>query len=192
MKKVVSVFLVLSMVISLSVPVWAVDEGEITDDSSTQSEVTGEILYVEDDDGNLVEVYLEEETRYPDGYVKPDALPFSFSPEVPVGTTKTYTVKISNAQVMLLDQVGTKLTKAQFKKIADLAADAIAKKIGVSLMPGIELASDILFWIGAANILCGNEGFEVTVTMTYSAYYSQREDYYIYGYEVTDAGIDTY
>lgn len=191
-KKLTALFLAVVACMNLCAPAFAIDNAIA--EATPHVEVTEEIIYVEDSNGNLVPIILEERTEYPAGYAKSEISPLAYSPEVPVGTTKTYTVKVSNDSLsdIAMLTAGATISTAVAKEVSKRVANAIAQKIGSKFLPGLNLALTIAGVAAWANMKAGNQGFQLTVTMIYSEYYSQREGYYIYGYDFDSAAISVY
>ena len=53
-------------------------------------------------------------------------------------------------------------------------------------------ASLLAEFIGAANLLWGEEGFIVETTHEYFAHYMSKEGHYIYGWDLIDASVYWY
>lgn len=192
-KKIVSVLLVFAMTLGMSTSALAAVEQKRSEaayqEYQSNATTTEEVVYVDDGAGNIIPVTVIE-TTYP-ALSNGDVSVLGLSPEYPVGSTKTYTVKVSNAMLQA-PASGVVLTQAMKSTAAEIAANAIAAKLGSKFIPGLNLAVAILGFIGAVNAACGNSGIKVTVNLKYKETYLHKEGYYLYGWDAVSAYLGTY
>ncbi len=150
--------------------------------------VSEEVVYVEDGEGNTVALLLEECTYVPNNGI---AL-YSYVAEYPVGTIETYSIKITNAQLGIPWTAKAFVSDEGKSVLSNLAGKAVGEALAGKLMSGLNLAAKILAIVAAFNIVFGNEGFNVTVTMKYDEYVSQREGYSIFGWEFNGVTVVPY
>lgn len=182
-KKFLSFILVMSIFLT-SIPTNKVLAMDISNDMVL---VNTEVFTVEDEQGNEFEIILEEYEE--DSNIQSR----SFVKEHPIGTKKSYVFKISNAALGIPSIIeGAPISEAIKKKMADILTDKLGEKIGASLIPGLKIASWMALAVGGINEVAGNDGFAFTVDSIYSEYFSQREGYYLYGWDLVKLSVKTY
>lgn len=191
MKKMVAIILACAITLGMSMNSLAYTKDmRKTDESEFQLySIDRDVVYVDDENGNLVEVLLEERTYIPS---KGDVMTADYKAEYPVGTRKAYTATITNAQLGFPSTVGSLLTNTAKNKLSKLAGSAIKKKLTNDVIPGVSLVANIAAAIAAVNAFFGNNGFKVTVTLEYDEYFSQREGYSIWGWDFKGASLKSY
>lgn len=190
MKKIISLALTFSIILSMSINSFAYSDSPKSVDVSgmTLYSVSEEVIYVEDGEGNTVALLLEECTYVPNNGI---AL-YSYVAEYPVGTIKTYSVKITNEQLGVPWTVKAIVSDKGKDALSNLAGKAVGEALAGKLMSGLNLVARIAAIVAVINIVFGNEGFNVTVTMKYDEYVSQREGYSIFGWEFNGVTVVPY
>lgn len=174
--------LVLSGAMALSVSTSAFASTSMPENAPASSRVSAineEVLYVDDGEGNRVKVIVEETVYTPIGRAK-------------VGETRTYSVKISNEAMGLPSIAGGAISLAAKKKAAQMAANAIAAKVGSNFVPGLNVVSYILGAAAWANAVTGKAGITITVNMKYTETYMHNEGYAMGGWNLTRVSISRY
>ena len=147
------------------------------------------IVYIEDDNGNIIPIEITE-TIY--GYDNEGISPNALTPEVDVGTTRTYSVKISNELMGLPSVAGGAITYAAKKAAVKATSKAIAAKLATGFAPGINFVSWALGAAAWANAVTGKAGIKITVKLKYTSTYIHKEGYYLYGWSPTSLSISRY
>lgn len=191
MKKMIAIILTCALALGMSVNSFAYNEDPHSMDTPEFQlcSVDQDVVYVDDGNGNVVEILLEERTYIP---IDGDVAPADYVAEYPIGTRKEYTATITNEQLGFAWSAGSLLTEGMKTKLSQLAGEAIQKKLTNSLIPGLNLIARIAAGIALVNAVFGNEGFEITVTLEYDEYVSQREGYSIFGWDFRGVSLDTY
>ena len=190
MKKIITVFLALLMVVFIF-PVETFAKS--FDQEKTHQVLTdSEIITVTDDNGNSIDVIFEEYTDYrlsQEDVIRPQGM----YPDYPVGTTKTWTFRISNTSLGVPSLVvGAPVGKTIKDALQKAITKKLGEKIGSSLIPGLNIASWVASAIAAGNAIVGNNGFQATVKGTYSKTYFHRDGYYVYGWSLDSFNLGTY
>lgn len=155
-----------------------------------------ETTLVDDGEGNMVEVTIEEygkpgsesslnreQNERQRGYIK----------EYEVGTEKYFVFKISNNAIGFPSlAVGTPLTSAMKKAIANIVKEKLGEKLASQFIPGLNIVSWVLAAIAFGNSVAGNNGFKVSVDCVYRETYLHKEGYYMYGWDITDCSFGVY
>nr|WP_298571812.1 hypothetical protein [uncultured Mogibacterium sp.] len=195
MKKIqkrIAVMLSMVMLCTVFLPS-AVYASELGSESLTinnkRTNVNTDVVYVDDEEGNIVPVEITE-TIYYNG--NSGIVPMDFSPKAKVGERRTYTVKISNEAMGVPSLVGGTLSFAAKKKAVKVLAKAIAKKLGSSFIPGLNFVSWALGVAAFANAVSGKAGISVTVGLKYTRTYLHKEGYYVYGWSPTSLSVRRY
>lgn len=149
--------------------------------------VSEERVPVEDEEGNTYYVVISEYVNEEDVKIGTRGI----FPEYEVGTEKTFTVEIDNGAISGV-KTGVKFSAAMLKQIAKIASAEIAKKIGTSWIPGLNVATTILTFIQVGTLIAGKDGVRVTVDLEYSSVYMHKEGHDMYGWDITDASIRVY
>ncbi len=197
-KKVISMLLVLSLCLSLSAVAFAAD---VQEEGFTSSNVEDYLLYDDSywktievtlDDGSIVQVDVPRNQEMQiENIFGGGASTMDFTPSVPVGTKRSYSVRIKNDQLSATGNIisaGTAIGAATKMQIAKIGAAAI----NVQAAAAIVVASQILNIIGQVNILCGNTGFILTANFEYTSRYINKDDYYLYNWSFKGASIRAY
>lgn len=184
----------LSLVMSCTVVLpSAVYAGELGSEnlviSSEKTKVNTDVVYVDDEERNIVSVEITE-TIYYNG--NSGIVPMAFPPKAKVGERRTYTVKISNEAMGVPSLVGGTLSLAAKRKAVKILAKAIAKKLGSSFIPGLNFVSWTLGAAAFANAVSGKSGISVTVGLKYTRTYLHKEGYYVYGWSPTSLSVRRY
>lgn len=150
-----------------------------------------EIVYVDDGEGNLIQVVITEYDEYTSNSSPATR---GILPDYTVGTIKSYDVKISNQQLgaPAAGAAAIQLTAAMKKKAVAAAGEAIAKKIGSKFIPGLNIASTILGLVSWGNGQLGKTGFQFSVKLIYSSVYIHGQGHDMYGWDIKSASIKTY
>lgn len=154
-----------------------------------RTKVNTDVVYVDDEDGNIVSVEITE-TIY--DAVTSGIVPLDFSPTAKVGERRTYTVKISNEAMGVPSLAGGTLSLAAKKKAANILAKAVAKKLGSSFIPGLNFVSWALGAAAFANAVSGKSGISITVGLEYTRTYLHKEGYYLYGWSPNSLSVRRY
>lgn len=142
-----------------------------------------ETVYVPLEDGNVIAVEVAQAESHS------NSVPTrSLTPEYEIGEIKNTYVRISNDQLMAVGIVGSTVGNAAKTKLLELAASALSIKLAIIVVTASLLAE----FIGAANLLWGEEGFIVETTHEYFAHYMSKEGHYIYGWDLIDASVYWY
>lgn len=182
-KRFISFLLVMSMFLT-SIPINKALAMDINNDMVL---VNTEVFMVEDEQGNEFEIILEEYEEESKVQLR------GMFKEYPIGTRKSYVFKISNAALGIPTIIeGAPISAAVKKKIENILVDKLGQKIGASLIPGLKIASWVALAIGGINEVAGNDGFEFTIDATYSEYYSHKEGYFLYGWDLDGFSVSTY
>lgn len=187
-KKIIA--LCLSVVMVLGITMFAFASERNNDLTDSQVLVSKGTIPVEDENGNILHVVISE---YVDenSIIKNGAVSRGIFPDDEVGTKKTYTVDIGNEELTGIAS-GIIISQATFSKIARIAGDAIAKKIGGAWIPGLAAASTIVTLVGVWNMVAGNEGFTFTIKLEYGSTYISGQGHDMYGWDIIDASMETY
>lgn len=156
---------------------------------NVQTFTNRDTVYVEED-GETIAVQVIEEIQVENpskGY-----RPMDFSPKHRVGETRNYSFKISNSDLGLPSFSISVLSSAARTKAAKIVAKAIAKRLGASFLPGINIVSTILSGIAWVNDRTGKNGIELKVSLKYTERYYRRDGYYIYGWNITKVSLGRY
>lgn len=187
-KKVISMLLALSICFSLSAMAFAAGNGMDSDSNEALSHVYDEDywknVYVTLDDGSVVEVGIHCDTTPADTATTRSSL----VPEVPVGTKRTYSVKISNAKLGAAFTVGSLLSATGKQKLATAAAAAINAEAVVAVVT----AAKILAAIASINTIVGNNGFVVTAKVEYAAHFIGSQGHNVYSWDLKSVTLGTY
>lgn len=157
------------------------------DPLSGKTLVSEERVPVQDENGNTFYVVISEYVDTEDVNVETRGM----TPEYEVGTKKTFTVKIDNADLGNISN-GVTISNVLLHTIAEIAATEIAKKVATAWIPGLNAATVILAFIQAGAVIAGVNGVRVIVDLEYSSVFFHKEGYYLYGWDITGASIDTY
>lgn len=185
-KKVISILLAMAMWFSMGTPAFAKETSSSMIDYDS---LPWESVYVTLDNGQVVEVQvaIADDQRGSD-----HAATYSLTPETEVGEQKRAYVRISNDQLGAVGVVGSALDSAlgsaAKSKLAEMAAAALSIKLAVIVVT----VSELLTFIGAMNVLWGNEGFIVETVHEYAATYIHKEGHYIYGWSLEDVNVYWY
>ncbi len=199
LKKSISMLLTLSLCFSLVSVAFAAEttaENDIAKDalSHAYDEEYWEPISITLDDGSILEISVYRNPVWVESIPSitppaPNSPMSSLYPEYPVGTVKSYPIRILNAQLMLSGTVaGTPLTTAHKQKLATLVASAINAQAAVAIVT----AAGILYSIGAINTLFGNTGFIVTVTVEYTEHFINSQGHSVYAWDIKSARIATF
>ncbi len=191
MKKALALLLVTSISFGSLTPAFAATNHISSNNTAKQNQILikEEKIYVDDGDGNSIEVIVSE-------YSSNSKSPRSLSPEYEQGETKSYEFKISNYDLGLPGAsgavAGQAISKTTKKKIATAVTKVLGEKIGSKFIPGLNLASSILTFISVYNGSLGNDGFIIYVDLEYSSVFIHKEGIYMYGWDITNIDVDTY
>lgn len=188
-RKTIAMFLVLSMCLSLSSVALA---SESTSQLSPNEEAIShafdesywEPIEVILDDGSIVQFSTHLHPDASEGSPSTRAI----NPEVPVGTKRTVSYKITNGQLGAPLAIGSALSSAAKKALAKQAAKLVIAQFG----PIAGAAATIAAPIGSINELCGKNGFIITVNLKYTSTFLGKEGHSVYGWDITGASFRTY
>lgn len=187
-RKVIAMFLAVSMCLSISSVAFAAESGNPSADDNVLTHAFDdsywESVYVTLDDGSVVQVDVHVDTE-PANSTSPQS---SLTPEYPVGTTKTAQVRIRNDQIGSPYVLGSLLSPKQQQKLADLVTKASNSKFGAIIV----ISAKVLAAIGAANALFGNSGFIITTSWTYTAHFINSQGHNVYSWDMTKFNLQTY
>ena len=187
-KKLTALFLALVMCMTLGVPALAYDYSEQTEERTLVS-VSTDVVQVQTSDGNIYNLEVTERI-----YQIPHAGmgERSYIPLEEIGKIREYDFRILNSEMLseVVDYVN--LSSEAKAELANVAATYISAALGTNLIMGLNLTAAMIGALAAINIIAGEDGFLVTVTMVYSAYYSQREGYYLYGWDFEDVSVSVF
>lgn len=189
-KKLLSVCLALIMVLGTSFSAFAATTNSNNRVIANSRVITNEdVVYVDDGEGNIVPVTITENI-----YVSNNngIMPRSFSPTAKVGEKRSYTVKISNEAMGMPSLAAGALSFTAKKNAAQIAAKAIAAKLGANFIPGLNVASWILSAAAMANAISGKAGIQLTVGLKYTETYLHKEGYSVYGWSTTSLSVSRY
>lgn len=164
-------------------------------DSDFRIKISEESVYVDDAEGNQVEIIVTEYIREIDSFQGGNYAGIkSINPEYPVGEPRRYHFQIRNSVLGSpgVFTAGATLTAAMKKEVAKKIKEIVAKKLGAGFIPGVNIVSAILTIVSWINDEVGNEGFDVNICLKYSSVFIHKEGHYVYGWNITDATIGTY
>ena len=199
MKKLVSLMMVMVILLSFGAGAFA-DAVSSKNNGIKRGDMVvtyEEEIYVDDGEGNQVKVTIIENiySEYNDVSINNKnggVSVMGMYAEYPVGTRRSYTIKISNEVMGLPSIVSGGISFAAKKKAAQVAAEAIATKLGSKFIPGLNVVSYILGAAAWANAVTGKAGIEITVDLIYSETYFYRDGYYVYGWDIENIDIGRY
>lgn len=148
-----------------------------------------DVVYVQED-GRFIPVEITEEIKvqnYSDGYV-----PLDFSPKYRIRETRTYSVKVSNDDLGFPSVGVFTLGFTSKLKAAKIVSKAIAKKLGSSFLPGVNIVSGIMSAFAWYNSKTGYNGIEFKLVLKYTESYYRRDDYYMYGWNISSVSVGRY
>lgn len=187
-RKVIAMFLAVSMCLSISSVAFAAKSSNLSPDDEALAHVFDdsywESVYVTLDDGSVAKVDIHFDTEPADS-ISPQS---SLTPEHPVGTQKITQVKIRNDQIGAPHALGSLLSSKQKQTLANLATKAINNKAGII----IATAAKILAAISTTNAAFGNSGFVITTTWTYSAHFINSQGHNVYSWDLTKFNLQAY
>lgn len=157
--------------------------------SNEKTMTNTDTVYVDDGEGNIVPVEITETIYY---RADTDIVPMDFSPTAKVGERRTYTVRISNEAMGAPSLVGGMLSLVAKRKAAEILANAIAKKLGSSFLPGLNFVSWVLGVAAFANAVSGKSGISITMGLKYTSTYLHKDGYYVYGWSPTSLSVSRY
>lgn len=193
-----SISFLLTIVMSLSLCSTLAFANEITSPATGENglylaESNEETIQVEDSDGNIVDVIVIENIYKP--AVKAYT-PQSLTPTEEIGERRTYTFKISNNAMglpsIISGGVETLVTLKVADKAAEIVAKAVAEKLGPKLIPGLNIASWLLGTVAFVNAVCKNNGITVSIDFEYKGIFWHRENRYTYGWYPDGVSMGTY
>lgn len=188
-RKTIAVFLVLSMCLSLSsVALASGNAGQLSPNEEAISHAFDESYWepieIILDDGSIVQcsthIHLDSSEELPSTR--------AINPEVPVGTKRTVSYRITNGQLGAPLAIGSALSSKAKKALAKQAAKLVCAQFG----PIVGAAVTIAALIASINELCGNNGFIVTVNLKYTSTFLGKEGHSVYGWDITGASFRTY
>lgn len=182
-KKWIALLLVFTLCISTSSTALAADN---TSDKAPDILEKGYVDVV-DDQGNIITLWVEEETYYPD-----DSAGLRATTTHKVGEIKKINVRISNAQIGAVGTLGGLLSTSLKKKLGDLAGKAVVKVIGDKICGNLSTLSKITAAVVALNILLGNEGFNVSVTLEWTHFQHRIQGIDLYDWNLEGVKVTTY
>lgn len=112
-----------------------------------------------------------------------------------VGEKDSFKIDVSNSILGLpltSKWVFSELNSKALNKIAEEVAEQLTKKMGSKFIPGLNVVSCLAMLVSGVNQACGNNGFTVTVYEKYTKYVSPKDDYTVYGWDITGISIRTY
>ena len=160
------------------------------DSDIIEQDTVYEIVYIEDDDGNLLPVEVIEETELLSTDI--GGISINANPEQPVGSSKTYTIKVSNEAMGLPSLAGQALSFAARTKAAKAVSKVLTKKLGANFIPGLNVVTFIAACAAMVNARCGNNGISVTVSLKYIKKYMHKEGHYVYGWDIKSVKVKPY
>ncbi|MDU2565128.1 MAG: hypothetical protein E7C89_00855 [Anaerococcus sp.] len=188
-RKFSTLLLVVALLITCSPVNNALAVSKVDKNVTVRSNITTDTITVKDDEGNNVDVIVEEHLISEKNGISTD----SIYKEYPIGTKKTWTFKVSNEQLGIANlAAGAPLNKAAKEKLASLFAKAIGEKIGSAIVPVVGWTAWIISAIGAVNAGVGNNGFMLTVDGVYTKTYINSGGYYMYGWSLKNPSLSTY
>ena len=109
-----------------------------------------------------------------------------------VGTTKSFSVKISNESMGLPSLSISTLTTFAKKKIKTKVKNKIISVVGSKFVPGLNIASTVAAIFAYINYLTGKKGVKVYGSMKYVRHYIHKGGYYIYAWDIKSINISRY
>lgn len=181
LKKLVTFLLVFVLCFSFCTSALAAD-GSV---EKTPNESKEYYLDVVDENGNIVTLFVEESTYYPEQF-STRSIPShqGGTGGHKVGETKTVKVKITNAQLGGVGSAGQLLEKVTLIKLGKLAGQAALKTVGSSVAGGVGVVGLITGAVATVNTVAGNNGFQVTMTFKWTHF-----EHKIQGIDLYDWGL---
>jgi hypothetical protein len=182
-KKLVALFMAMIMTFGASLTAFA---NTVSDEEGIWVLMNSDPVEIEID-GEKVKIPAREYK-----YVDPNGTePTGMYPEYEVGEKKLLQFALTNQQMGLPSTIaGTvTLTKAIKKNATKLLEELITKKMGANFIPGLAIASTLLGIIAWVNAEAGYDGFIFSVHTEYSSIFLHKEGYYVYGWDITKAGM---
>lgn len=177
MKRTISIFLILSFVLSISSVAFAAETNDsfaLAEKSQVFDNSTWETIYVTLDDGRVVPVEVSIETECHENIASP-----AMTPVVPVGTIKSVSLRVSNDALGLAGSAGERLTSQQKKTVAQVSSKAANTKAGMI----IATTAGILSYLSTANYVIGNNGFAIIYKAKYVSRYISSQGHYTYNWQ---------
>lgn len=168
-------------------------EKKISEDDLSQTipdETKEYYIYVDDGNGNIIPLLVQENTYHSDDPVT-RALPGqSESGGYSVGDIKTVTTRIPNSALNVGITQGALLSYAAKSSLAKLAASASAAAVGATIGNGLTVAGLLASAIVALNIHAGKNGFIITAKYRWGHFVStiQGTDYYDWSFVSVSVG----
>lgn len=190
-KKFVSIFLALSMCMSVASVAFAVEprnEGDFQHTEYTSTEPYDDTYWktipVTLEDGTTIEVLVHFDENLSTGSPTTRAI----TPRYPVGTVKPFNIIIKNSQLTAGLTVGGSIGVLAKTKIGSIVASVLnANFVGAAFTAAVVLNA-----IGSINELVGNNGFVISGHVVYKATFIHKEGHNVYGWSIKDINLHTY
>lgn len=150
-------------------------------------------LDVVDENGNIITLFVEESTHYPEQF-STRSIPShqGGTGGHTVGETKTVKVKITNAQLGGGFQIGAVLKGKALTKLGTLAGQAAVKAVGGTIAGGAGTVAIVAGVVGTVNTLVGKNGFQVTMTFKWTHFEHKIQGIDLYDWGLTGVKVVPY
>ncbi len=202
MKKKLSILLILALLLTslpLNSAVASSNSGNDivigTNDLDNMILVDTDTITIQDDEGNDLDVTVEEYEEVSTGSEKEngDISPYSYVPEYKIGAKKTWVFKITNAQLGIAGiGLGAPLSSTAKKKLTNAIVKLIGQKIGSAVVPVVGWVSWVASSAGIINAARGKTGFRASINGVYSKHHVNSGGYYLYLWKLSKPSVGTY